>query len=64
MKRKITAVLLCVALLLTLSVNVSAEEFLQTEIEIINRPEWVKENIYCGTHSGVILGDPNLVVQQ
>lgn len=35
MKRKFTAVLLCVALLLTLSVNVSAEEFLQTEIENI-----------------------------
>lgn len=64
MKRKIISVLLCVALLLTLSINVSAEEFLQTEIEIINRPGWVKENIYYGTHSGVILGDPNLVVQQ
>ncbi len=35
MKRKITAVLLCVALLLTLSVNVSAEEYLQTETQNI-----------------------------
>ena len=36
----------------------------QLEIEIINRPEWVKENIYCGTQSSVILGDSNLVVKQ
>ena len=64
MKRKIISVLLCVALLLTLSINVSAEEFLQTEIEIINRPEWVKENIYCGMQSGIVLGDSNLIVKQ
>ena len=34
MKRKITTVLLCVALLLTLSVNVSAKEYSQIENNI------------------------------
>lgn len=36
----------------------------ELEKEIINRPEWVKENIYCGTQSCVILGDSNLVIKQ
>lgn len=36
----------------------------ELEIAIIDRPEWVKENIYCGTQSCVVLGDSNLVVKR
>ena len=36
----------------------------ELEILIENNPEYVKQHIYCGANSCVVLGNPNLVVKQ
>lgn len=37
---------------------------LELEILIDSNPQLVKENYYCGLNSSVVLGNPNIVVQQ
>lgn len=71
MKKRITAVLLCVALLLTLSVNVSADTLIDetqtttnTQITPVTDEITVTVGEDGGTQSCVVLGDSNLVVKR